>query len=136
MSDVDDTEALTPLRDMRRFVRRFARGQTIFRQGEPGSCLYIVTQGAVEVRKADAPEDAPPLRRVEAGEALGEIALLEGGVRTASAIAAADPTELAEIDKARFVYLVSQQPAFALTLMRGLARRLLARDPVAPGAAK
>ena len=128
MSETDHPEALTPMRDMRRFVRRFAQGETIFREGDPGRCLYVVTHGAVEVRRASSPPNAPPLRRVEAGEAFGEIALLEGGVRTASAIAAAEPTELAEIDKARFVYLVSQQPAFALTLMRSMARRLRAND--------
>ena len=134
VSEAENSEVLTPVRDMRRFVRRFALGETIFREGEPGRCLYVVTQGAVEVRHAGTPPLAPPLRRIEAGEAFGEIALLEGGVRTASAIAAAEPTELAEIDKARFIDLVGQQPAFALTLMRSMARRLRASDPAESGA--
>ncbi len=127
-------ETLTPLRDVRRFVHRYARGQSVFRAGDPGHCLYVVTRGAVELHRADSAPGAAPLHRVEAGETFGEIALLEGGLRSASAVAASDDTELAEIDKARFVYLVSQQPAFALTVMRGLARRLRALDPHATDA--
>jgi CRP/FNR family cyclic AMP-dependent transcriptional regulator len=128
--DPDLPESITPMRDVRRFVRRFSLGETIFERGEAGRCLYIVTRGMVEIRQpVDDGGAGLLLRRVEAGDCFGEIALLEGGTRTASALAAADPTELAEIDKARFVYLVGQQPAFALTLMRSMARRLRGSDP-------
>ena len=58
------------------------------------------------------------------GECFGERGLGEGGIREAAAFAAQSPTRLAEIDRARFMYLVSQQPAFALTVIRTLCQRL------------
>jgi CRP/FNR family cyclic AMP-dependent transcriptional regulator len=50
--------------------------------------------------------------------------LVDSGTRMASAVALDDGTRLAVIDRARFIYLVSQQPAFSLTVMRVLSQRL------------
>ena len=58
------------------------------------------------------------------GEFFGEMALVDGGIRDAAAFAEHSSTRLAEIDRARFIYLVSQQPAFALTVIRTLCQRL------------
>ncbi|MEO7245706.1 MAG: cyclic nucleotide-binding domain-containing protein [Rubrivivax sp.] len=118
-----EASVLTPARDIRRFCRRFASGDVIFEQGSPGRCMYGVVNGEVSI--IGGPDDARRvLNVVGVGESFGEIALLEDGVRIAGAVATSTPTVLVEIDKARFVYLVGQQPAFALTVMRGMARRM------------
>ncbi|MEO6409544.1 MAG: cyclic nucleotide-binding domain-containing protein [Burkholderiaceae bacterium] len=114
---------LTPARDIRRFCRQFAAGDVIFEQGSPGRCMYVVVDGEVSI-VGGADDARRVLNVVGVGESFGEIALLEDGVRIAGAVAASTPTVLVEIDKARFVYLVGQQPAFALTVMRGMARRM------------
>jgi CRP-like cAMP-binding protein len=54
----------------------------------------------------------------------GEMALVSEGRRFASARAVVPETRLVKVDQARFVYLVSQQPAFALSVIRMMAERL------------
>ena len=65
------------------------------------------------------------------GEFFGEMAVIDGSSRSATAIAAAPNTSVMRINHARFVYLVSQQPAFALMIMDALSKRLRASNTVA-----
>ena len=65
------------------------------------------------------------------GEFFGEMAVIDGSSRSATAIAAAARTRVMRINHARFVYLVSQQPAFALMIMDALSKRLRASNTVA-----
>ena len=124
---VDPTaQVLTPLRDLRRFARSFRAGDAVFEAGSPGRCMYVVIEGEVQITAGEG-EARSLVNTHGPGGSFGEIALLEDGTRTATATATATPTVLVEIDKARFVYLVGQQPAFALTVMRGLARRMEGR---------
>jgi CRP/FNR family cyclic AMP-dependent transcriptional regulator len=53
----------------------------------------------------------------------GEMALIDGSPRSATAVAA-EPTEVAPIDRAAFAHLVRQNPDFALQVLRLLAARL------------
>jgi CRP/FNR family transcriptional regulator, cyclic AMP receptor protein len=123
----DDVAGALAGRDLGRFTRRHAAGATIFEAGSVGRCMYVVLEGEVEIRIHDGQNEVT-VNRLRSGECFGEIALLEQGVRMASAVATANPTVVVEIDKPRFVYLVGQQPAFALTVMRGLARRVQGRS--------
>jgi len=88
--------------------------------------MYVVLEGEVRIHTGEG-EQRRTLNTLGPGQSFGEIALLEEGRRTASAVAVRTPTVLVEIDKPRFVYLVGQQPAFALTVMRALARRMEGR---------
>ena len=58
------------------------------------------------------------------GEFFGEMAVIDGSSRSATAIAASADTRVMRFNHARFVYLVSQQPAFALMIMDALSKRL------------
>jgi CRP-like cAMP-binding protein len=53
----------------------------------------------------------------------GEMALIDGSSRSATAVAA-EPTEVAPIDKTAFAHLVRQDPDFALRVMRLLTQRI------------
>src|SRR5207244_9287473 len=64
------------------------------------------------------------------GEFFGEMAVIDGSSRSATAISAAPNTRVMRINHARFVYLVSQQPAFALMIMDALSKRLRASNAV------
>lgn len=110
-------------RDARRFTRTFASGDVIFEEATPGRCMYVILDGTVDIRHGSG-DAATTIATLGSGDCFGEIALLEEGVRIASAHAVADPTVVIEIDKPRFIYLVGQQPAFALTVMRSLARKV------------
>lgn len=109
--------------------RRYAPGEAVVRAGEPGREMFVVLDGAVEVLG----EDGAPLARLGTGEIFGEVALVDGGARTRTVRAAGTGARLLAVDEARFVYLVSHQPAFALAVMGRLARTLRgAPAPEAP----
>lgn len=106
-----------------KFIQRHAAGEAIFREGDAGEDMYFVLSGRVDIVQGEG-GDRKRLATLGSGEMFGEMALVLGGQRFASAIASQDDTRVMAIDQARFVYLVSQQPAFALSVMRVMAQRL------------
>ena len=111
------------LRAAEKFIQKYEDGQAVFVEGEAGSEMFVVLSGQVEISKQGDGE-ASLIATLEAGEMFGEMALVAGGKRSASALAKGENTQVVCIDQARFVYLVSQQPAFALSVMRMMAHRL------------
>ena len=98
----------------------------IFEEGSAGRELFVVLEGKVDIVK-------PPAGRrlivtLGKGEFFGEMAVIDGSSRSATAVAAAPKTRVMRINHARFVYLVSQQPAFALMIMDALSKRLRASN--------
>ena len=99
-------------------LRQFAEGERIFVVGDEGNAMYAVRSGAVSIVSAGA-----VLETVRPGETFGELTLIDGSPRGATAIAR-EPTEVAVIDERAFHYLVERNPPFALDLLRRLSRRL------------
>lgn len=108
-----------------RFTRRFQKGDIVFPEGDPGDEMFVVADGQVEIVKISGDSE-----RIVAilgkGEIFGEMSMLESTPRMATARAASDGTKLIAIDQSKFIYLVSQQPVFALTVMQALCQRLRA----------
>jgi CRP-like cAMP-binding protein len=98
--------------------RQLKAGEILFKAGDPGDALYIVASGTVEVLNGYSPDDHdPPLAVLGQGHAFGEMSLLSGGPRTATARAAED-TELLVIGKADFARLVAGDRQLAETVKR------------------
>ena len=70
-------------------TRRFRRGEVLFHEGDPGDALFIVASGAVKVVVPSDEGDEAILATLRRGDFLGELALLDGAPRSASAIAIA-----------------------------------------------
>src|SRR5882672_1758785 len=83
---LDDTTMATVARALRR--RRYKRGEVIFHAGDPGDALFIVARGSVKIT-VTAEDGAEPaiLATIEPGGFFGELALLDGAARSASAAA-------------------------------------------------
>jgi CRP/FNR family cyclic AMP-dependent transcriptional regulator len=96
-------------------------GETLFNAGEPGESLYVVRSGEVELFIKDTAGQRIPLAMVGAGEVFGELALLDRGPRTATAIAMADST-LLELDRDDLLLLFQSSPSAALRLLAALGR--------------
>jgi CRP/FNR family transcriptional regulator, cyclic AMP receptor protein len=108
-------------------INEFDVGDVIFEEGSTGRELYVVLDGEVEIAKVDGATKTV-IVTLGKGEFFGEMAVIDGSSRSATAIAACAKTRVMRINHARFVYLVSQQPAFALMIMDALSKRLRASN--------
>jgi NADH dehydrogenase len=92
-------------------VRReyFEPGQEVFREGDRGDWLYVVSEGEVEVLRRGPDGAETPLRRLTAGDCFGEIALVSDGPRTATVRALA-PTNVLAVDRDAFQALFATLP--------------------------
>ena len=108
-------------------INEYGVGDVIFEEGSTGRELFVVLDGEVEIAKVNAGSKTV-IVTLGKGEFFGEMAVIDGSSRSATAIAAAAGTRVMRINHARFVYLVSQQPAFALMIMDALSKRLRASN--------
>ncbi|PAY07294.1 hypothetical protein CK489_16010 [Bradyrhizobium sp. UFLA03-84] len=110
-------------------INEFGVDDVIFEEGSTGRELFVVLDGTVDIAKIDG-GNKTVIVSLGKGEFFGEMAVIDGSARSATAIAAAPATRVMRINHARFVYLVSQQPAFALMVMDALSKRLRASNDV------
>jgi CRP/FNR family transcriptional regulator, cyclic AMP receptor protein len=104
-------------------INEYGVGDVIFEEGSSGRELFVVLDGEVEIAKINGGRKTL-IVTLGKGEFFGEMAVIDGSSRSATAIAASADTRVMRINHARFVYLVSQQPAFALMIMDALSKRL------------
>ena len=116
-------------------INAFAVDDVIFEEGSTGRELFVVLDGEVEIAKMNGAHKTSIIK-LGKGEFFGEMAVIDGSARSATAIASAPDTKVMRINHARFVYLVSQQPAFALMVMDALSKRLRASNAVTYRAAQ
>jgi CRP/FNR family transcriptional regulator, cyclic AMP receptor protein len=110
-------------------INEFEVGDVIFEEGSSGRELFVVLEGKIEIAKITS-AGKTVIVTLGKGDFFGEMAVIDGSSRSATAIAAAPNTRVMRINHARFVYLVSQQPAFALMIMDALSKRLRASNAV------
>ena len=114
------------IRAFRKFIKAYQKSEVIFEENAPGSEMYVIHSGKVRLATRKMGREVT-LATLGTGEFFGEMALVDSSPRTATAIAAADNTRLITLDQDKFLYLVGQQPAFALTIMHELCRRIRER---------
>ncbi|WP_127582135.1 SLC13 family permease [Paenibacillus koleovorans] len=102
-------------------------GTTLFRQGDAGDCLYIIESGKLDLFSAASAGIGLPMATLGEGSAFGEMALLTGEARTATAIAATD-LRLYVIDRETFDWLITEQAALSRYFIRLLSKRLMATN--------
>ncbi|MEA2415966.1 MAG: family transcriptional regulator, cyclic receptor protein [Thermoanaerobaculia bacterium] len=96
--------------------RELPAGTTLFQAGEPGESLFVVSTGEVELFIKDTAGQKIVLTVARDGEIFGELALLDRGARTATAIALVD-TELLELDRDDLLLLFQKTPEAAVRLL-------------------
>jgi CRP-like cAMP-binding protein len=103
--------------------RAYRRGEVVFSHGDPGDALFAVVSGKIRISTGSAAGREIFLNIMEPGETFGEIALLDGGPRTATATAIA-AAELVSIRRAPLFELLEREPKAALELLRLAGQRL------------
>ena len=115
-------------------VEDYGPGAIVFRQGDQGDRLYIVKSGVLEILASQADAAEPiPVAYLGKGEVLGELALLTGSPRSATA-RSPERAELFTLEKAVFQDLMMSLAAFARNLCLVLAKRLEATTLKVPRA--
>lgn len=117
------------LRELASAVRRrtFRAGEVIFHRDDPGLVLYVIRAGRVKICLAGPDGQEIVLALFGAGDYFGELALLDGQPRSASAVAV-EPTETLALQRSDFIRAVERYPRIAISVMHVLAQRLRQTD--------
>ncbi len=100
----------------------YEEGDVIFRQGEEGSSLFIIEEGAVEIGYGEG-TGRVVLTTLFNGQYFGELSLFDGSPRSATATALKH-SELIRLDRASLVDFVNKNPAAALRIIAEMGERL------------
>jgi CRP/FNR family transcriptional regulator, cyclic AMP receptor protein len=110
--------------DMRAYAKgagvnvAFPEGSIVFREGDPGSCMYVVQSGVVEILIDDkVVEVCGP------NEAIGFMSMIDGARRSSTA-RVKEAVELSIIDQRKFRFMVDEVPNFSIYIMGVMARRI------------
>ena len=107
--------------EMRRAT--FKQGQTIFSRGDPGRDVYLVVEGSVRLSVYSSDGRTLSFKHANAGEIFGEIAALDGGARSADAIALTRVETMA-LAHGRLNSLIETNPRVARAAIGFLCQRL------------
>ena len=110
----------------RLLLQHVPAGEFVFQMGGPGDALYLVETGQVELT-TEGRQGKEPLARLGPGGFFGEMALLTGKTRSATARALQD-TNLWVLYRTDFDDLLVRYPAISVSLNRNLAQRLAEAD--------
>lgn len=99
-------------------IDNFQAGDVVFAEGSTGNFMYVVVQGTIDIFVGDKLHDISG-----PGDLVGEMALIDSNVRSASAVARTE-ARLARVDENEFLQLVVDTPFFALHIMRVLVQRM------------
>lgn len=116
-------------------VRPLGAGEVVFEESASSDELYVIAEGEIDIlvdpaliRAQDSPTAEPaPIARLRRGQSFGEIALVDQGLRSASARSAHAGTQLVVIPRSRLVLLCESDPILGYRLMRNLAADLAAK---------
>ena len=111
------TEELFPLADILTETE-FESGEEVFQEGSRGQHMYLVLEGELQATRA-----GEPVRLYKRGDTFGELAMLDGGSRVVSVVAAQKST-LAAIAHDDFHDLLGLYPTLARGVIEMLSRRL------------
>ena len=101
--------------------RTINAGECLFRAGDPGDSMFIVESGAVELYVKDTAGQKITLHTARSGDFFGELSLLDGGSRTATATAL-EATHLFVLDREDLLQLFKKRPEAALDMLAAMGR--------------
>ena len=94
-------------------------GEVLFREGDEAHAMYLVKHGTMRILSGSS-----IFETVHDGGIVGEMAIVEDHMPRSATVIAGTRCELIEIGTPQFLSLVASAPAFSITVMRVIARRL------------
>jgi len=110
-------------------MKSYEPGQVIFSEGEPGDEMFIIIEGAVEIRKRTSMSTSKTLTTFKPGDIFGEMAIIENKPRSATAVATKAGRMLA-LNEAMFLAMIERNPDFARKMILVLSERLRKADAI------
>ena len=107
--------------------RAFQSGDVIFQQDDPGDRLYLVVEGTVKISIVSQDGRESDIALLQAGDCFGEMSVLDGGLRSATATAAA-PTQTMTLSREDFLAFLGEHTQVGAQIIRLLVSRLRATD--------
>lgn len=109
------------------YVKRFRSGETIFSMGDPGQSMMAIAEGVVRVSMLTPSAREITLNDLQAGEVFGEIALLDGGERSATVKALTNCT-LIVLERRSLLDILQRNPKLSVNLIELLCHRVRRSD--------
>jgi CRP/FNR family transcriptional regulator, cyclic AMP receptor protein len=108
-------------------VQTFQRGQVIFRQGDAGHALYLLLSGSVHITVLSTEGREATLAILGPGESFGDLAVLDGRSRSATAVAA-QQSDVFVVSRDEFFRWLNEHPSATFALLEALSLRLRQKD--------
>ena len=121
--DDEEREALAQMMD----CRDFKEGEVIFHYGDTGGEIFILRNGSVELFIESTEGQKIVISENEKGDVIGELSFLDGGSRTATAMAR-EATQMLVMHRERLLDFIDKHPHAAMDLLTAVGRRLRATD--------
>jgi CRP/FNR family cyclic AMP-dependent transcriptional regulator len=102
-------------------------GERLFRKGDPGSCMYVILAGRIQIYMESSEGEVAMLGVLDRGQFFGEMALLDREKRSASALTLT-PCVFFTLDRAAFLNLIAAYPELLTRLLGVLTERLRRTD--------
>lgn len=102
--------------------RIYQDGEVIVRQGEMGSCMYVIQDGEVQVLRQEEGREVE-LAHLGQGDFFGEMALFDTSLRSAT-VRAVGPVRVLTVDKRTFLRRIHEDPSLAFRIVETLSHRL------------
>lgn len=99
------------------------KGQLLFSKGDPADAVYVITSGDVAIEVLSEQGRTVRMATLKKGAVFGEIAVLDGGERTADA-RAVYKTELVRIPKATFISLAKEEASLSFAILSDLVMKM------------
>ncbi len=106
-----------------RHVKTYIQSSTIFEEGDPGSEMYVIIDGAVEIRKKTSATTSKTLTILQKGDIFGEMAIIEKKPRSATAVAN-QRSKLLIMNEDLLDSMIERNPDFAKKMIRILSERV------------
>ena len=103
--------------------RRFPKHATVVEEGLPGDYMYVIREGRVKVTKASEDGREKIMNFLDRGQFFGDMALLTGGVRSAT-VKTLEATRLLALSRRDFIEVLRQSPDLSISVIEELTNRL------------
>lgn len=108
-------------------TKSFGKGEVIYREGDPGSCMYDIYTGRVGVYSNYGTPEQTLLEELYPDHYFGDMGLLEHAPRAAAAVSLSDDTVVGVITEADFPEIFRESPSRIFMMMQQMSMNLRRR---------